>query len=108
TFALDRMTLDAALSADAKTIATADSAANLRIWDSRTGGCLLSLNSAAKSAATALVYLKNSHALATGGMDGHIRVYSLDDGKLLKEYAAHSARVNSISLSFDGKRIASS
>lgn len=53
------------------------------------------------------VHLMNSKYLITAGDDKLIKIWSLEDGMLIKSLAKHYAPINDLTLSFDSKYLAS-
>lgn len=81
--------------------------ATLRVWDPRSGVCLLVIEGAALGA-YALALAPDASRVAAGCKDGVIREFSLADGALLRELRGHLGFIRSVAYAGDGARLVSS
>jgi WD40 repeat protein len=89
----------------------AEAGAPVRLWNVRSGRIVRTLDGN-EVAATALAFSPDGGLLATGGEDGRVRLWRVNDGELLKTYSMHRYRgypssVDVIEFSPDGRRIVS-
>ncbi|KAF1743387.1 hypothetical protein MXB_6, partial [Myxobolus squamalis] len=72
-----------------------------QIWRVSSGQCIFRLENAHKESINCLMFGRDSNQLFTGSTDGLIRLHSLKNGNILKEFASHQSFVNSICYSHD-------
>ena len=68
-----------AFSPDGSTLATADRAGGIFLWESQTGGIIVSL-AEHKDSVTTLAWRSDSRVLASGGEDGELVLWNAQDG----------------------------
>ncbi|KAI3684465.1 hypothetical protein L6452_33689 [Arctium lappa] len=78
----------------------------IKIWDLNKGYCINTI--IFPSNCNALSFSPDGQTICSGHVDGHLRLWDIQTGKLLSEVAAHSLAVTSISLSRNGNTILTS
>lgn len=82
-----------ALSSDDSLLASADSAGNLKIWNTSTGRILRTL---ACGYALSLAWLPDDQHIIVGCKDGSLKTYNIPSGTQLEDIAAHQGPVWSV------------
>ncbi|XP_057514555.1 autophagy-related protein 16-like [Actinidia eriantha] len=72
----------------------------IKVWDLQKGYCINTL--IFHSNCNALCFSMDGQTICSGHVDGNLRLWNIQTGKLLSEVAAHSLAVTSISLSRNG------
>lgn len=75
------------------------------IWDFQTGQLVRAIPS--RAAVGALVFHPNSKLLLVGNSDGDVQFWDVASGELQRSLSDHSTQVTCLSLSADGRRLAS-
>ncbi|XP_063944059.1 autophagy-related protein 16 [Daucus carota subsp. sativus] len=78
----------------------------IKIWDLQRGYCTNTI--IFPSNCNALSFGMDGHTICSGHVDGHLRLWDIQTGKLLSEVAAHSLAITSISLARNGNVILTS
>ncbi|KAM0066405.1 putative transcription factor WD40-like family [Helianthus debilis subsp. tardiflorus] len=78
----------------------------IKVWDLNKGYCVNTLMF--PSNCNTLSFSPDGRTIFSGHVDGHLRLWDIQTGKLLSEVAAHSSAVTSISLSRNGNTILTS
>ncbi|XP_071686755.1 autophagy-related protein 16 isoform X2 [Rutidosis leptorrhynchoides] len=78
----------------------------IKVWDLNKGYCVNTI--IFPSNCNALSFSPDGQTICSGHVDGHLRLWDMQSGKLLSEVAAHSLAVTSISLSRNGNSILTS
>ncbi len=91
-------------SADGERIVTGSEDRTARVWDARTGSCVLELNGH-MGRLLSVVFSPDDTRIGTGSDDGTARVWDARSGTSLLQLKGHSDSVNSVSFSPDGMRI---
>lgn len=93
---------------DPKLLWIGDQTGTLAIWDSWTGECVRTFESAHRGAIRAIACSKENAIVATGGADGKLRFWSNDGSALRPQYAefVHPCGLRSVTLSSNGQRVA--
>lgn len=78
----------------------------IKLWDLNKGYCINTI--IFPSNCNALSFSPDGQTICSGHVDGHLRLWDIQTGKLLSEVAAHSLSVTSISLSRNGNTILTS
>ncbi|KAD4585632.1 hypothetical protein E3N88_23233 [Mikania micrantha] len=78
----------------------------IKVWDLNKGYCINTIMF--PSNCNALSFSPDGQTIFSGHVDGHLRLWDIQTGKLLSEVAAHSLAVTSISLSRNGNTILTS
>jgi WD40 repeat protein len=77
----------------------------IQLWSRTTGSIVHKI-----SQPSGIAYMdlsEDGQYVVTGGYDSKVRIYRLEDGALLKEFAGHEGTVWTVAFSPDGKKIAS-
>jgi WD40 repeat protein len=83
------------------------------VWDIRNEEVLYHLQDTAfdirgtPSSMNVITFSPDGQILAGGGSDGHIRLWSMDDGHLMIDIPAHASKINDLAFSHDGILLAS-
>ena len=85
-------------------VATASADKTVRLWSVETGKCLKELKQHTRDV-YAISFNPNGRHLASGGFDGRVVVWSIDDGAITKQYHANSP-IFDISWNSDGTKVA--
>ncbi len=96
----------AVFSPDGTRIATASDDGTARIWDSQTGGELLSLQTGVTNALHGIDFSPDGKLLATAGRNGTAILWNAETGEKLFDLVGHSDEVTGINFSPDGKWLA--
>ncbi|XP_065874228.1 autophagy-related protein 16 [Euphorbia lathyris] len=78
----------------------------IKVWDLQKGYCTNTI--VFPSNCNAVCFSMDGLTICSGHVDGNLRLWDIQTGKLLSEVAAHSLAVTSISLSRNGNRILTS
>ncbi len=105
TWQLDGPVEDIAYSPDGKYYATADLAGNAILWDAANHKKLKTLSHG--QYVHAVAFDNTGTKFASGSSDRTIRIYSVPDGKQLRQLAGHKDGVISLSFSPDGRQLLS-
>ena len=92
------------LSFDGKLLAGATSEGEVQVWSKEAG--MLPKHFPGGSGISTLRFMPQSGALAIGDKDGHVSLWNLQSGAMIFESRKHSAIVNAIAFSADGKLMA--
>ncbi|MEJ6487517.1 WD40 repeat domain-containing protein [Nostoc punctiforme UO1] len=84
---------------------TGDSASMIQSWNVKTGKRIGSFN--AKSFINAVAISPDGNTLATGIRDNAIKLWNINDGKLIHTLTGHQAEVRTVTFSPDGTLLAS-
>jgi WD40 repeat protein len=93
-----------AFSPDGRTIALADGAGCVKLWDARSGGFLKTLQEKSIPA-RALEYSRNGLSIAVGFQNGEIRLFDVAAGRVRQAVPAQNAAVTGLAFSPDGKKL---
>ena len=97
-----------AFTPDGKRIAIGDAANQIQFWDVEGKGGPTLLTKAEVNTGDSIAFSPRISLFATGHIrDNHVRIWQLSNGRELKTFAGHGARVNSVTFSPDGRRLAS-
>ncbi|QEG38609.1 c-type cytochrome domain-containing protein [Roseimaritima ulvae] len=91
---------DVAYSPDGVLLASCDRAAGLLVWEAETGRNYLNLTDH-KDAINALSWRDDSNVLATASDDGTVKLFEMNEGKVIKSINAHGGGV--LDVAFDHK-----
>jgi WD40 repeat protein/tRNA A-37 threonylcarbamoyl transferase component Bud32 len=94
-----------AFSPDGQLVAAGDSAGHVRIWDTR-GRKMRSMD-IADDGVYRLLFTRGGANLIAGGQSGVVRRWSLNDARVEAIVHRHSARITALSVSADGRWLAS-
>ncbi|KAK4568837.1 hypothetical protein RGQ29_004311 [Quercus rubra] len=78
----------------------------IKVWDLNKGYCINTI--ICHSNCNALSFSMDGQTICSGHVDGNLRLWNIQTGKLLSEVAAHSLAVTSISLSRNGNVVLTS
>ncbi|XP_057787947.1 autophagy-related protein 16 isoform X2 [Salvia miltiorrhiza] len=78
----------------------------IKVWDLQKGYCVNTL--LCYSNCNALCFSMDGQTICSGHVNGNLRLWDIQTGKLLSEIAAHSSAVTSLSLSRNGNMLLSS
>lgn len=78
----------------------------IKVWDLHKGNCINTITF--HSNCSAICFSIDGQTICSGHVDGSLRLWNVQTGKLLSEVAAHSLAVTSISLSRSGNMILTS
>jgi WD40 repeat protein len=95
----------AAFSTDGARVAVSDSDGGAHVYDAKHGTLLASVRGHKSSFVNAVAFSPDGQLLATGGSDRSARVWDIATAKLLVEYTAHTAAVNHVIWTSDGRRL---
>jgi WD40 repeat protein len=93
-----------AFSHDGKSLASASLDDTVRVWTLKSGRTRLVLR---HDDSVYAVACSRDGMLASGGQDGAVRLWNLDDGKQIRTISAHNGDVRAVAFSADGKLLAS-
>jgi DNA repair exonuclease SbcCD ATPase subunit len=93
-----------AFSPDGVLLATSDRNGNVMVWEAASGGEFYILGQH-KATCTDLAWRGDSNILASCSMDGTINIWEMNEGKLVKSWAAHSGGVQSVSFTPEGNLV---
>ncbi len=94
----------AAISPDGKIIASASSDKKIRLWNSRTGEPLRTLNGH-KGDVYSVTISPDGQFLFSGSADKTIKIWELETGKILHTFTDHTDEVKSVAISPDGQTL---
>ena len=98
---------DAVLCGDQVQVVTVGQERKLSFWDLREPQPLQIVEDIHLSEATCCALSSNGKLLATGGGDQIMRLWEFETGKMLAEGIGHSAKINRVKFSPDGKQVIS-
>jgi signal transduction histidine kinase len=93
-----------AFNAGSDLLASASADGTVKLWNARDGQCRSTLTN--KVYAETLAYLPGAQLLAAGMADGTVEILTTNDLATVREWPAHSGRVQSLALSDDGRWLA--
>lgn len=99
---------DIAFSPDGKRVATAGDDGTAKIWDSAAGQLLLTLFPRGSVMSIAFSPDRQMTRVVTGSSDGTAQMWDATTGELLVSLAGHSGLISAVSISPDGKYLATS
>ncbi len=94
------------LSGDGRSLASGGSDGKVKLWDSYSGQCLLSLEGH-DGGVNAVSLSADGYSLASGGRSRKVKLWDTTNGQCLLSLEGHSGGVNAVSLSADGRSLAS-
>jgi WD40 repeat-containing protein SMU1 len=81
---------------------------HIKIWRLATGDCIKNIAHAHQKSVTAVCFSPYSitdqttaNMILSGGLDGSVRIYGLNTGKLIKQFAGHTSFVNTVAFARD-------
>lgn len=95
---------DVAYSPDGVLLASCDRAAGLLVWEAETGRNYLNLTDH-KDAINALAWRDDSNVLATASDDGTVKLFEMNEGKVIKSINAHSGGVLDVAFDHQGQLV---
>ena len=97
-----------AFAPDGKRIVIGGAASQIQFWDVEGKGGPTLLTKAVVSMGDSIAFSPRNSLFATGHTrDNHVRIWQLSNGRELKAFAGHGAKINSVTFSPDGRRLAS-
>ena len=89
-------------SPDGVLLATSDRNGNVMVWEAANGGEFYILGQH-KAACVDLAWRADSNLLASCSVDGVVMIWEMNEGKKVKEWAAHGGGAQSVTFTPDGK-----